>query len=56
MTTKSKKYVWDDEALITNIQGVGEEMDESENNIELNSFTNIEHVKLSLMVAFRYLA
>ena len=56
MTTKSKKYVWDDETSSTIIQGVDEAMDASENNVELNGFTNIEHVKLSLIVAFRHLA
>ena len=56
MTTKSKKMVWDNENLATIIQGFDNAMGASENNIELNSFTNIEHVKLSLLVAWRHLA
>ncbi|XDZ63019.1 hypothetical protein AB8881_10775 [Alphaproteobacteria bacterium LSUCC0396] len=56
MTTKSKKYVWDDETSTTIIQGVDEAMDASDNNIELNNFTNIENVKSSLTVAWHHLA
>ena len=56
MTTKSTKVIWDNETPAAIIQGADEAMNASENNIELNSFTNIENVKSSLIVAWRHLA
>jgi hypothetical protein len=56
MTTKSKKYIWGIETPTAIIQGVDEAVDTVKNNFEANDFTNIDHVKSSLIVAWRHLA
>ena len=56
MTTKSKKYIWGIETPTAIIQGVDEAIDTVKNNFEANDFTNIDHVKSSLIVAWRHLA
>ena len=56
MTTKSKKMIWDIETPTVIIQCVDEAMDTLKNNSESNDFTNIDHVKSSLIVAWRHLA
>lgn len=56
MTTINKKFIWDGEATATVIQGALNAMETSGNNIKVNGFTNIEHVKSSLIVALRHLA
>lgn len=56
MTNINKKFIWDDEATATVIQSALNAMETSGNNSEVNGFTNIEHVKSSLIVALRHLA
>lgn len=56
MTTINKKFIWDDETTSSVIQGAQNAMETSGNISELNGFTNIEHMKSSLIVAFRHLA
>lgn len=56
MTSINKKFIWDNEATTTVIQGAQNAMESSGNISEVNGFTNVEHVKSSLIVAFNHLA
>jgi hypothetical protein len=56
MTSINKKFIWDDEATTTVIQGAQNAMGTSGNISEVNGFRNVEHVKSSLIVAFNHLA